>query len=156
GTSSPSGTFNFTTISVATPTLLSPVANAVNVSRTPTLLWTASAGATSYDVYLGTSASPAFYANVSGTSVKVGPLAAGTKLFWFVVAKNSIGVSPPSATFNFTTTTATNLAHLVFRNGQSGDVAAWLMNGLTLVQGGTITAGLPLAWRIDGIGDLDG
>jgi glucose/arabinose dehydrogenase len=48
------------------------------------------------------------------------------------------------------------VVHQVFRNTSTGDVAAWLMNGLTLLQGAYIYSGLPLAWRIDGIGDLNG
>jgi hypothetical protein len=156
GGSTSSSTFSFTTVALATPTLLSPSNNAVNVSRTPTLDWNTSSGATSYDVYLGTSPSPAFYVNVASTSVGVGPLAAGTKYYWNVVAKSSGGVSSPSATFSFTTTVAPDITHLLFRNSASGDVAAWLLNGLAAPQGAMIYPGLPLAWRIDGIGDLDG
>ena len=44
----------------------------------------------------------------------------------------------------------------MFRHSQTGDVAGWLMNGLTLAEGAVIWSGLPPAWRIDGIGDLNG
>jgi hypothetical protein len=156
GTSSPSSTFNFTTVSLATPILLSPANNATAVSRKPILSWTAIAGATSYDVYFGTAAQPAFYANTAGTALKPSPLSAGTTFRWFVVARSASGVSSPSSTFSFTTTTAPSLVHLVFRNSQTGDVAAWVMNGVTLVQATMISSGLSLAWRIDAVGDLDG
>ncbi|PYR51663.1 MAG: hypothetical protein DMF89_05155 [Acidobacteria bacterium] len=45
---------------------------------------------------------------------------------------------------------------LVWRQTQSGDVAAWLMNGTSVKQGPVIAAGVPLAWQIVGMGDLDG
>ena len=50
-----------------------------NIPRTTTLRWGASSGATSYDVYFGTSNPPVLYTNTSGTSISVGPLAASTR-----------------------------------------------------------------------------
>src|SRR5204863_382919 len=44
---------------------------------------------------------------------------------------------------------------LLFRNTTTGDVAAWLMNGLTVKQGGVVYPGLSSAWQISGVGDLD-
>ena len=55
-----------------------------------------------------------------------------------------------------TPTVNPNIADILFRNTQTGDVAGWLMNGLALSQGGIIYSGLPLAWRIEGVGDLNG
>src|SRR5207253_6976528 len=43
-------------------TLTSPISGASNQSTLPTLSWLASSNATSYDLYLGTSSSPAVYA----------------------------------------------------------------------------------------------
>jgi hypothetical protein len=82
------------------PVLLSPANGASGVATTPTLAWSPASGATSYDVYLGTTASPAFGATVTGTSVQVGPLAAGT-YYWRVVAK-SAAATASSDTFVFT------------------------------------------------------
>ena len=73
-----------------------------------------------------------------------------------VGADNAPDVSSPSTTFSLTTTVKPDTTHLVFRNTTSGDVVAWVMNGLAAPAGALIYAGLPLAWRIDGIGDLDG
>ena len=42
------------------------------------------------------------------------------------------------------------------RNTATGDVGAWLGNGLTLGSTGILTAALPAEWVIQGLGDLDG
>ena len=47
-------------------------------------------------------------------------------------------------------------ADIVWRNLQTGDVAGWLLNGLTLQQGAIIGQGIALAWEIAGVGDLNG
>jgi len=55
-------------------------------------------------------------------------------------------------------------ADLIWRQTQTGDVAAWLMNGAEVMQSTLfslgapplLSAGVPLAWRIAGIGDVDG
>ena len=47
-------------------------------------------------------------------------------------------------------------ADLVWRNTLTGDVAGWLMNGLTLQQGAIIEWGVSLEWQIVGVGDLKG
>jgi photosystem II stability/assembly factor-like uncharacterized protein len=90
-------------------TLTSPGSGAVNQSTTPTLNWSASNNATSYDLYLGTSNPPPVYAqNLSGISFGVTTaLNAGTPYFWNVVAKNSAGSAPASSTWSFTTTSLT-------------------------------------------------
>ena len=38
----------------------------------------------------------------------------------------------------------------------TGDVGAWLMNGLSVLTTGVVAAGVPSAWIIAGIGDVDG
>ncbi len=38
----------------------------------------------------------------------------------------------------------------------TGDVAGWLMQGLTRVSPGVLAGGVPLDWQIAGVGDLDG
>ncbi len=84
------------------PVLDSPKNANTGVSRTPTLTWTASKGATSYDVYFGTSSSPSFVENATGTSYTPGTLNADTIYYWRIVAKNSAG-SISSAVWSFTT-----------------------------------------------------
>jgi FG-GAP-like repeat len=48
---------------------------------------------------------------------------------------------------------------LVWRQTQTGDVAAWLMNGSAVKQASLVSYGpfgVPLAWQIGGIGDVNG
>ena len=47
-------------------------------------------------------------------------------------------------------------ADLVWRNTETGGLAAWIMNGLTVAPAVAIATTVPLAWQIAGVGDLDG
>jgi uncharacterized repeat protein (TIGR01451 family) len=94
------------------PMLISPLNGAMNVALSPTLTWSPSAGATSYDVYFGASV-----ANVATTAFSPGQLSAGTTYYWQVAAKNSSG-SNPSATWSFTTEASPAATKVgVFRQG---------------------------------------
>jgi hypothetical protein len=95
-------TVNQSTGGPAPPTLVSPANGATGVSLTPALTWNASAGATSYDVYLGTSPTPPLVTNVTMTSYTSATLAAGTTYYWQIVAKNSGGTGG-SSVWSFTT-----------------------------------------------------
>ncbi len=88
------------------PTLVGPANAATGVSRTQALSWNAASNATSYNVYFGTSSSPALATNTTATSYSPGTLAAGTVYYWQIVAENSAG-SAGSATWSFTTTAGT-------------------------------------------------
>ena len=90
----------------AAPTNPSPASGATASSLTPTLSWSASSGATSYDVYFGTSSSPAIAGTTTGESYSPGALTAGGTYYWKVVAKNSAG-SASSAVLSFTTPSST-------------------------------------------------
>jgi subtilisin family serine protease len=89
------------------PTLVSPSDGTPNASRTPTLTWNASTGATSYHVQASTSSSFASLtydnASVTGTSVTLPLLDRKTTYFWHVSASNSNGTSAYSSTFSFRT-----------------------------------------------------
>ncbi len=75
----------------AAPTLVSPTNGATAVALTPSLSWSASSLATSYDVYFGISATPPLVTNVSVTNYKPGPLIAGQTYYWQIVARNASG-----------------------------------------------------------------
>ena len=79
-------------------TLDSPAAGAVlpRTTTSVTLTWSASAYAGSYDLYFGTTADPALYTTVPGTSQKVN-VTAGTTYYWKVVASNSCSSVPAPA-----------------------------------------------------------
>lgn len=106
-----------------TPSLSSPASGATGVSTSPTLSWASASGATSYDVYLGTSTSPAFYANTTSTSLAVSSLSAATTYHWKVVAKNSCGSGPASTQRSFTTAGTTPVT-LINEGAESG-AAGW-------------------------------
>ena len=103
---SSSGLWSFTTAAAppAAPVLSIPANGATGVSVTPTLSWSG-AGATSFDVYFGTSSAPPRVATVSAAGYQPGQLAAGAKYYWRVVAKNS-GGEAASGTWSFTTASA--------------------------------------------------
>ncbi len=82
-----------------------PANGATGVAVTQALSWSASSGATSYDVYLGTTASPGLAGTTTTPAYAPGTLAAGTTYYWRVVAKNSAG-STSSATWRFATAAA--------------------------------------------------
>jgi hypothetical protein len=85
------------------PSLSSPTNGQTGVSTRSTLSWSDSRGATRYDVYLGTSSPPPIVApDLETTSYPAGPLSAGTKYYWEVMAANNTG-STASSTYSFTT-----------------------------------------------------
>jgi hypothetical protein len=82
-----------------------PADGASNVLPTSDLSWTAGSGATSHDVYFGTSNPPAggeFQGNQAGTSFDPGTLAYATAYYWRVDEVNGDGTTT-GATWSFTT-----------------------------------------------------
>jgi hypothetical protein len=102
--STPSATWSFTTLiaAPAAPASPSPGSGSTGVSTSPTLTWSASAGATFYAVYFGTTSTPPLVATIAGTSYAPGTLAGGASYYWKVVAMNA-GGSTPSAVWSFQT-----------------------------------------------------
>jgi subtilisin family serine protease len=110
GTSPWSTVWSFTTVAgspPAAPTLVSPSNGANNVSRTPTLRWNASGGATSYRVQVSTSSSFSTtvfdQSGITSTSVTLPQLAGRTTYYWHVNASNVYGTSGWSSTWHFRT-----------------------------------------------------
>lgn len=93
-------------LSVSTPpapATPSPDNGAQNVSRIPTLSWSASTGASSYTLYGGVSAtalSPV--TTTTTTSYRPGTLSPSTRYYWKVVAANTAG-NTSSPVWSFTT-----------------------------------------------------
>jgi hypothetical protein len=87
---------------LAGPLVLYPADQATGIVTDPTMMWTPLAGATSYDVYLGTSNPPPFAGNSTSTSYSAQGLAANTTYYWQVVPKGASGLTP-SAVQSFTT-----------------------------------------------------
>jgi hypothetical protein len=89
-------------------TLTAPVNNATAQSLTPAITWTCTdpeSDALTYDLYLGTTATPGPYATglTSATYTPTTALNPSTDYYWKVVAKDPAGASSTSAVFKFTT-----------------------------------------------------
>ena len=93
---------------VAPPTCVvnpAPVSGATGISVAPALSWQFHSGATSYDVYLGTTPNPPFVSNVAATTYNPGTLSGSTTYYWKVIGKNDIGAATGCSEWTFTTLT---------------------------------------------------
>jgi hypothetical protein len=81
----------------------SPANGAVNVLVNASLSWTVGSGATSHDVYFGTSNPPGFKGNQGGNSYNPGALSISTTYYWRIDEKNSAGTKTGTV-WSFTTT----------------------------------------------------
>ncbi|MFC1525036.1 hypothetical protein ACFL5I_01465 [Planctomycetota bacterium] len=70
-----------------------PPDGATSVPITQQLSWAAVDGATSYDVYFGTSDPPAYQTNTTGTTYDPGKLTVDTVYCWRVDSKNTDGTT---------------------------------------------------------------
>ena len=90
------------------PTQPSPVVGRAAIGLRPTLSWLPSAGATGYDLYLGTTSPPPLHVgDLTATALTLPDLAPGTTFYWRVVAHNESGESPASP-WSFTTVESTD------------------------------------------------
>jgi len=96
----------------APPALVSPANGANGIVEVPTLSWNASSGATSYDVYLGTSSPLPLATNTTATSYAPGVLNPDATYYWQVAARNDAGTSA-SDTWSFTTSQPAQGLHFV-------------------------------------------
>ena len=105
-------------------------------STSATLSWSASVGATSYDVYFGADVNPPLLGNQVGTSVDV-TVAAGSTCFWRVVAKNSCSqaLAPGAGAWAFNVGGSGN-GITIFSDDFESDLSKWQL-GLTSDAGAT-------------------
>ncbi|MBN2592635.1 MAG: glycoside hydrolase family 11 protein, partial [Sedimentisphaerales bacterium] len=100
--------WSFTTTIVAAPgkaTSPSPSNGETGVGITTDLSWTAGSGATSHDVYFGTSYPPQSRGNQTGTSYDTGTMANNTTYYWRIDEKNDGGTTTGDL-WSFTTASA--------------------------------------------------
>lgn len=85
--------------------LTSPANGATGASPSLTTLnWAAAAGASSYDVYFGTTSDPTtLVSNTTGTSYTPASLALNTTYYWKIVPKNIVGTATGCQVYSFTT-----------------------------------------------------
>jgi uncharacterized protein (TIGR03437 family) len=92
--------FNPPTPPPGAPTLISPADGSTQVPLTANLSWNAASGAASYDVYLGTSATPALVTNQTALDYSPGTLLPLTKYYWQIASRNAGGTAlSPIASF---------------------------------------------------------
>ncbi len=70
-----------------------PVYGAMNIDKNADLSWAAGEGATSYDVYFGTSSPPPFIGNQTTTTFDPGTMAYSTKYYWRIDSVNGWGTT---------------------------------------------------------------
>ena len=92
------------TCGLTAPSNPSPPDLSLGEATTATLSWLAT-GATSYNVYFGTSSSPPFVATAISTSFSPGALAPGTTYYWRVTSTDSVSTFS-SAIWKFSTVAA--------------------------------------------------
>jgi hypothetical protein len=83
----------------------SPANGATGVSTTNDLSWTAGSGATSHDVYFGTSSPGTFRGNQTATTFNTGTMANSTTYYWRIDEKNANGTTTGDV-WSFTTAAA--------------------------------------------------
>ncbi|MPM13317.1 hypothetical protein SDC9_59673 [bioreactor metagenome] len=96
--------------------------------------------ATSYDVYFGTSATPPFVSNISGTTFNTGALSTSTTFYWKIVPKNSFGTASGAVTRSFTTSASVCSActHTIrltdtYGDGWNGGTVTVTVNGVPVL-----------------------
>lgn len=130
----------------ATPNTPTPSNTASGVSTVPTLTW-AAAGATTYDVYFGTAASPPLVSSgQAGASYVPGTLTPAVIYFWKIVAINSIGsVTGPIWSFLVGSPVAIPKFEVILSGSTWTDISA-----------DVVDSGVTAAWGItSGLGPLD-
>ncbi len=130
--------------SIAAPTLSSPTHQATNVCVTPTLSWSASTGAMSYDLQVSTSST--FTSTVinesfiASTSYYTGSLSMGVTYYWRVRAVGAAGTSAWTASRSFTTRSVSITA--------SGPLT--ICSGFAVQLSTASVSGVTYTWRRDG------
>jgi len=143
-TCSSTNTTTFTTAAATVPacvTNTSPANGATLLTQTSvTLTWPSSSGATSYDVYLWTGATPPATPTTNTTALTYSAtgLTAGTLYNWYIAPRNAGGAATTCATANkttFTTATATGGGNLSPVSNSGGNTAITLPTSSVTLDG---------------------
>ena len=131
--------WSFTTISgPAKATNPYPADGAADVPTDVVLSWTPGYGATSHDVYFGTSSPPAFIGNQAASSYDPGTLEPGTTYYWQIDAVEADGTKHTGDVWSFTTMSGHEKATNPYPADGAADVSpdvvlTWSPEGLWLV-----------------------
>jgi hypothetical protein len=98
------------------PTLISPLNKATDITTNPTMNWNASTGASTYRLQVSSSVSFNSIvfedSTISATNQEIGSLMNNTVYYWRVLAKNSNGNSMWSPVWSYTTGTGTSIEQI--------------------------------------------
>lgn len=146
-------------------TLIGPQNNATGIGHSGQIAWNPVGGATSYDVYFGTSSNPPLVSsNQGGTTYTVGPcLLPNTTYYWKVIAKNANGSATGCSTWKFTTDGKLHIYQNNFNDANPGvfgtsgaSVDGWYANNNSAT-GGAWNNGYNNAWTVgNGPNVIDG
>ncbi|MHC4397039.1 MAG: LamG-like jellyroll fold domain-containing protein, partial [Planctomycetota bacterium] len=150
--------WSFTTEAGAGPpgqaTNPSPANSATDVSLTADLSWTAGSGATSRNVYFGTSSPGDSKGNQTATTYDPGTMDADTTYYWRIDEVNASGTTTGTV-WSFTTTSGVD-ANLIgwwkFDDGEGGTAADSGTGG----NNGTVSGALWATGKLDGALNFDG
>jgi len=107
-------------------TMPNPAILATDVALASVVSWTAGAGATSHDVYFGTTPAPAFIGNQTATTYDpAGDLLGATTYYWRIDERNAAGVTPGAVWQFVTHVTPTAPTHLMALVEGSGIRLYW-------------------------------
>ena len=98
----------------------SPAKGATNVATDTDLSWDAASGATSYDVYFGTTSPGTFLGNQAGTTYDTGAMANSVTYYWRIDPKNDQGTTTGNV-WSFTTVQAGVPAADYYVDGTNGN-----------------------------------
>ncbi len=137
-------------------TLIGPQDNATGIGQSGLIAWNVVGGATSYDVYFGTSSNPPLVStNQTQNTYDVGEcLLPNTTYYWKVVPKNNVGEAIGCATWSFTTDNKLNIykndwenANLGYFGTSGASVDGWYTNNNT-GDGGSVISGYNNTWTV--------
>jgi hypothetical protein len=105
-----------------------PASGATDISLTQDLSWTAGSGATSHDIYFGTTNPPPFKNNQTSTTYDTGTMSGNTTYYWRIDEKNTGGTTMGEV-WGFTTTASVPV--VLLQDGFETNFDKWTDGGTT-------------------------
>ncbi|MHC4397038.1 MAG: phage tail protein [Planctomycetota bacterium] len=118
----------------------SPADTATDVSLYADLSWTAGSGATSHDVYFGTSSPGSSQGNQTATTYDPGTMDANTTYYWRIDEINTVGTTT-GVVWSFTTGAGGETSMLITSIENSTELDEWTSNGTLSLSTEHVTEG---------------
>jgi endo-1,4-beta-xylanase len=116
-----------------------PANGATSVNTTTDLSWTAGSGATSHDVYFGTTFPPQSRGNQASTTYDTGTMASNTTYYWRIDERNGTGTTTGNI-WSFTTTTVAAPGKATSPNPSNGATGVDITTDLSWTAGSGATS----------------